>query len=247
MNDALPGNDPALLRFKNRADAAFRLARALASYRDPRTLVLGIPRGGVILGQMIAQRLGGELDIFLLQEISVSGQPELVIGAVTEFAPVIGIGGWKRMPSESSLQAKVEEARSHLRKQRLTYTPHRSAISPAGRWCILVTDGLATDTVMTYALRSLRQCGAERVVVAAPVITSRTFEALRGEAHEVICLRAPEPFRAVSDFFDDFPEVTEEEVFNLLRRASEGSEGQPWRPDQIHHGNCGFHPTRPSR
>jgi putative phosphoribosyl transferase len=247
MNDALPGNDPGLPRFKNRDDAAFRLARALARYRDPHTLVLGIPRGGVILGQIIAQRLGGEFDIFLLHELSVLGQPELGIGAVTEFGPICGIGGWKRMPSESSLQAKVEEARSRLRKQRLTYTPHRSAISPAGRWCILVTDGLATDTVMTCALRSLGQCGAERLVAAVPVISSGTFKALHGEAHEVICLQAPDAFRAVSDFFDDFPEVTEGEVLNLLRSASEGPEGQPGRSVQVHHGNHGFHPTRPSR
>jgi putative phosphoribosyl transferase len=227
-------------RFKDRREAAQQLARALDRVRGFRPLFLAIPRGGVVLGDVLADTLDGDLDVALVRKLGAPNAPELAVGAVTESARVVLNEGWEYLASEAYLRAEVEDALDLLRRRRETYTPHRPPSSPSGRLAIVVDDGVATGATMIAALRSLKNSGAERVVAAAAVAPPETVELLRQEADEVVVLRTPHPFHAVSLYFEDFSEVSDEEVVKLLARRSE-------RPAAVarYHGNFGLQPPRP--
>jgi predicted phosphoribosyltransferase len=223
-------------RFKDRRAAARQLARALEPHRGFRPLLLGIPRGGVVLAETIADALDGDLDVALVRKLGAPEARELAIGAVTESGRVVLNEGWDYLASEVYLRAEIEEARDLLRRRRETYTPHRSPISPAGRVAIVVDDGIATGATMIAALRSLKDSGAERLIAAAAVAPPEAIEALRLEADEVVVLSAPQPFHAVSLYFEDFSEVSDDDVVNLLAGRSAA---------QQFHGNFGLHHPRP--
>ena len=227
-------------RFKDRREAARQLARALDQVRGFRPLFLGIPRGGVVLGDVLADALDGDLDVALVRKLGAPNAPELAVGAVTESARVVLNEGWEYLASQAYLRVEVEDALDLLRRRRETYTPHRSPISPTGRLAIVVDDGIATGATMLAALRSLKNTGAERVVAAAAVAPPDTVDLLRREADEVVVLRTPNPFHAVSLYFEDFSEVSDEEVIQLLARRSERSSAVPH-----YHGNFGLQPPRP--
>jgi predicted phosphoribosyltransferase len=233
-------------RFKDRRDAARRLARVLDRYRARNPLVLGIPRGGVVMAEILARELGGDLDVALVRKLRAPGYSELAVGSVTEHGLVVMNEGWEGFLSESYLRTEIQEALDVLRKRRQAFTPHAAPIPPAGRLAIVVDDGIATGATMIAALRSLRKSGAERLVAAAAVAPASSIEALRGEADEVVCLRTPEPFTAVSPHFEDFSEVTDEEVLGLLRGWSGRRDAPVAGSLPLHHGNFGLHPQRGS-
>jgi predicted phosphoribosyltransferase len=226
---------PGAVRFQDRLEAARRLARSLERFRGRRPLVLGIPRGGVVLADVIARHLDGDLDVVLVRKLGAPGAPEFAIGSVAEQGLVLLNEGWDEMTTESVLKAEIEEALDLLRRRRAAITPHRAPILPAGRLVIVVDDGIATGATMLAAVRSLKESGAERIVAAAAVAAPRAVEALSREV-DVVCLGTPEPFYAVSLYFEDFSEVSDEEVARLLAGRPEGV--------PLHHGNFGFHPRR---
>jgi predicted phosphoribosyltransferase len=229
-------DDTDTVRFKNRTEAARRLARALERFRGRRPLVLGIPRGGVVLADVIARHLDGDLDVALVRKLAAPGAPEFAIGSVTEQGLVILNEGWEEMATESVVRAEIEEALDLLRQRRAAITPHRAPILPTGRLALVVDDGIATGATMLAAIRSLKESGAERIVAAAAVAAPRAVETLSREVDEVVCLRTPEPFYAISLHFEEFDEVPDEEVARLLAGRPEAV--------PLHHGNFGFHPRR---
>ena len=233
-------------RFEDRRAAGRRLARALEPYRGRRPLVLGIPRGGVVVAEVVARELEGDLDVALVRKLRAPGQSELAIGAVTEQGLIFLHESADRFATDSYLQEEIEQTLELLRQRRGAYTPHRSPISPAGRVTIVVDDGIATGATMGAALRSVKQSGAERVVAAAAVAPPPTVQALRREADDVVCLRTPDPFQAVSLYFEDFSEVTDDEVMRLLAGLSKRPEGEQDRSIPLYHGNFGLHPPRTS-
>lgn len=206
--------------FQDRPHAAELLAAKLDPYLGLRPLVLGIPRGGVVLARLIADRLRGDLDVILVRKIGAPGQPELAIGAVTE-------SGYVRVSDRPYVQGIprdyiLEEARQAvelLRRRRALYTPHRAPLDPSGRIAIIVDDGIATGATVEAALEALREAKAAKRVVAAAVAPAATLQALREKADEVVCLAVPEDFFSVSQFFEDFSEVTDLEVLAALRGA----------------------------
>jgi putative phosphoribosyl transferase len=221
-------------RFKDRREAAQQLARALGGVRGFRPLILAIPRGGVVLGEILAESLDGDLEVALVRKLGAPNARELAIGAVTESGGVVLNEGWEHLASESTLRAEIEDALDVLRRRRETYTPGRAPITPAGRLAIVVDDGIATGATMVAALRALKHSGAERVVAAAAVAPPEAVELLRGEADEVVVLRTPHPFYAVSLYFEDFSEVSDEDVVKRLARVAPVA------------GPFGFQPPRPS-
>jgi predicted phosphoribosyltransferase len=230
-------------RFKDRDEAARTLAVVLAVYRGRRPLVLGIPRGGVRMADLLARELGGDLDVVLVRKLRAPGHPELAIGSVTEQGKVFLNEGWENFAPESYMKSEVGEAAELLRRRRQAYTPQRPPIPPTGRVTIVVDDGIATGATMIAALRSLKESGAARVVAAAAVAPSETLGALRKEADDVVCLATPDPFYAVSLYFENFSEVSDEEVLEILRRSPLGPAGEkPSIP--LFHGNFGLHRTR---
>jgi predicted phosphoribosyltransferase len=204
--------------FDDRIDAARQLAEALRPVAGERPLVLAIPRGGVPLGRVIADALGGDLAVVLVRKLGSPFEPELAIGAVDE-------GGWTHVADHASSEgadaAYLERERQAqldlMARRRALYTPGRAALDPRGRTCIVVDDGLATGSTMTAALHSVRTRGPARLICAVPV-AARTGLARMGRlADEVVCLAQPVEFRAVGQFYDSFEPVPDEEVVSLLR------------------------------
>lgn len=206
--------------YHDRTEAAQLLALRLSGYRGMRPLVLGVPRAGVIMARVIADELGGDADVALVRKLRAPDEPDLTIGAVTENgSAVVSDRPFVRALPSGYVEAEREMALGLLRRQREIYTPGRPATGARGRIVIVADDGVTTGLTMEAELRSLRESGAARTVVAAAVSPPEAADFLRGWADEVVCLaQAPEP-GAVSRFFLDFTEVSDAEVVSALGRS----------------------------
>jgi putative phosphoribosyl transferase len=207
------------VRFRDRREAGRLLATALAGYADrPDALVLGLPRGGVVVAAEVARGIRVPLDVWVVRKLGLPANPELAIGA-------IGRGGVRVLNDdvlrELGIGADViesvaaDEAVELERRERL-YRGARPFPELAGKTAILVDDGLATGSTMRAAVLSARSMAPSRVVVAVPVGAAATCLDLGGVADEVVCLRTPDPFRAVGAWYEDFAQTTDEEVRELL-------------------------------
>ncbi len=206
--------------FRNREHAAQLLAKRLAKYRGRNPLVLGVPRGAVPMAAIIAEALGGELDVILVHKLGAPGQPELAIGAVDEEGHVYLASTAEDLGIDQDyVERERAEQAAALRRRRECYTPARPRVSPAGRVVIIVDDGIATGSTLIAGLRSVRAKGPERLVAAAAVAPIETVQRLKREADEVVVLHAPGLFLAVGEFFQDFRQTSDEEVVAALARS----------------------------
>ena len=206
------------MRFANREEAAGLLAARLADYRGQHPLVLGVPRGAVPMARIIADALGGDLDVVLVRKLRAPGQPELAIGAVDEAGCLLK-SAYFDTASDEVLGEEICTQREILRRRRALYTRAQRPFDPAGRQVIVVDDGIATGSSIVAAIRSIRARKPQKVVVAIGVAPTITLARLRNEADEVVCLYSTDAFSAVGEFFDDFSEVTDDMVVAALARA----------------------------
>lgn len=203
--------------FADRHDAAERLSKALQAYRGRNPLVLAIPRGAVPMGRLLAERLGGELDVVLVRKLRAPFSPEFAIGSIDE-------SGWVYLApharatgaSDSYIEREKDRQLEVLKDRRARYTPGRPAIDPAGRVAIIVDDGLATGSTMMAALHAVRARKPEVLVCAVPVASPDSLDLVRPFADEVVCLYAPEDFYAVGQFYRTFGQVDDDEAIRLL-------------------------------
>ncbi len=205
-------------RLLDRAEGGARLADALEPYRDRNSLVLGIPRGGVVTAAEVARRLGAELDVVVARKLGAPGHEELAIGAVTanggrylnaELIAELGV-------SEAAIEAVTARQREEARRREALFRDGRPPPVIAGRVVIVVDDGLATGATMRAALRSVRAAGPATLVAAVPVGAPESCDDLATEADVVVCLQRPEPFLAVGSHYEQFEATSDDEVSDIL-------------------------------
>ncbi len=209
--------------FRNRSDAGAELARRLADFtgRDD-VVVLALPRGGVPVGYEVAQALRVPLDVFVVRKLGTPGQPELAMGAIAsggrrvlnrDVVDSLGIPDWL-------IDQVAHNEQTELERREHQYRGQRSPLDVTGRTVILVDDGLATGSTMRAAAAALRARNARRIIVAVPVAAKSNCDQLRSEGLEVICPNTPEPFLAVGQWYRDFSQTSDDEVRELLDRAT---------------------------
>ena len=210
--------------FVNRTEAGRKLAKLLSGYagRDD-VIVLGVPRGGVPVAFEIAQALKAPLDVFLVRKLGAPGHEELAMGAISsggirildhETIDALGV-------TELDIEATTAREQKELQRRERVYRGGRPPLELHGKTVIVVDDGIATGSSMRAGIKALRHMKPARIVVAVPVAPASTCGRLEREVDEMVCLETPELFYAIGQFYEDFSQVTDEEVQGLLRQAVE--------------------------
>ncbi|HKV52431.1 MAG TPA: phosphoribosyltransferase family protein [Gemmatimonadaceae bacterium] len=216
--------------FVDRADAGRQLGATLIArlphLKDQRPIVLGIPRGGVIIGREVARALAAPLDVIVARKLGAPGQEELGIGAV---AP----DGTRVLDDDIVTALAVTDAyiddvtrreRAELERRMRRFRGDRPSPSLAGRAVILADDGLATGVTARAALAAVRRARPGSLVFAAPVCSRDGCDALMAGGYLVVCVEAPADFRGVGEWYVDFEQVSDETVVDVLRRAAAGAD-----------------------
>jgi len=209
------------MKFNSRIHAAELLAERLrVSYKNKNPLVLAVPRGAVPMAKVIADSLGGELDVVLVHKLTHPEQPELAIGAIDESGNAF-ISEWAAELNPQYLEAEKARQLDVLRRRLAAYTPLRAPIDPHGRIVIVVDDGIATGSTMIAALRAIHARHPKTLVGAVAVASPDAARAMLRECDAMICLKVPSDFFAVGQFFNNFDQVTDEEVIAILKQDFE--------------------------
>lgn len=210
--------------YRDRLDAGHRLVDPVVSALErhgldaAEALVLGLPRGGVVVAAAVAESLGAELDVLCVRKLGVPGHEELAFGALASgggrvvdstLVERVGLGA-------DTVGAVVARETSELHRRERAYRGDRPPPRVTGRAVIVVDDGLATGSTATAACAALRAAGADSVMLAVPVAPHGALDALRPVADPVVCPSTPRFFGAVGQWYDDFAEVTDDEVRALL-------------------------------
>ena len=209
--------------FADRLEAGARLAEALERFANQEVVVLAIPRGGVVIGEVVARALGAPLDVVVPRKIGAPMNAELGIGAI---APGIRVLDPRMIQmlgvTADYLEREIQTQEREIERRERTYRGPRPPVEVRGKIAIVVDDGVATGGTAIAALRWARGAGAERVVLAVPVAPGRALGRLRDEADEVVVLSAPDPFSAVGEWYHSFGQTSDREVVEALGRSATG-------------------------
>jgi len=209
----------------NRVDAGRQLAAALQKLKGEPMVVLALPRGGVPVAFEVAKKLEAPLDLIMVRKIGAPFQPELALGAVAD-----GPHPQQTLNQEivnefhvpaDFIKGEVRRQLAEIERRRKLYFGHIERPTLVGKTAIVIDDGIATGATVRAALRSVRKAGASRIVVAVPVAPPEVVTMLREEADEVICVVQPDYLGAIGEFYEDFRQVSDDEVIDLLDKAKE--------------------------
>lgn len=211
-------------RFQNRTEAGKLLASKLIQYaHHPAVLVLGIPRGGVPVAVEVATALNAPLDICLVRKLGVPGNKELAMGAISTGGVQVlneDLLDWLRISGHTIAEVGKQELQELQRRDRV-YRGGRPLPTICDQIVIVVDDGLATGATMRAAIGVLKHQHPQRLIIAVPVAPLDTYQNLRSEVDEMVCLITPEHFTGIGQWYEDFAQTTDEEVCELLTVATQ--------------------------
>jgi putative phosphoribosyl transferase len=207
-------------RFLDRAEAGGLLAEVVTSLVRPPVLVLGVPRGGVVVAARVAARLGAPLDVVVPRKVGAPGNPELAVGAVADGVTAIDEPAIRRLGLDmAAVRAEVARQTAEVARRTAAYRRGLPPLELAGRTVVLVDDGVATGWTVAAAASFTRRAGAARVVVAVPVGPPGLADRLAPVVDEVVVLATPDPYLNVGQVYERFPQVDDEEVLRCLEEG----------------------------
>ena len=215
-----------LVRYRDRADAGSRLADAIVAEgvitADDVPLVLGVPRGGVPVAVVVAERLGADVDVLVAHKLGAPGNPEFAIGAVAEDGTYVVDRGFLRRlgVGDEFVEAERERQAAEVQRRAASYRQGRPAIPISDRLCIVVDDGVATGSTLQAAISLVEHRDAARVIVAVPLGPPESIQRLAETGDAVVCPLQPEPFFAVGGWYDRFDQVSDAEVMRFLEESA---------------------------
>jgi putative phosphoribosyl transferase len=218
--------------FADRRDAGRELGKLLTKYAPRhsggRTIVFGLPRGGLPVAYEVAKAIEAPLDVFIVRKIGVPWHPELAMGAIASGGTVVSNPEVLRSLriDDATFERVVENERRELERREIAYRGNNPQPAVNGATCIVVDDGIATGASMMAAVMALRDRKPKRIVVATPIAAPTVHMQFAGKADDVVCVFTPPEFTAVGLWYEDFEQTEDEEVTRLLQDAR--SLGLPW-------------------
>jgi len=210
------------MSFQNREDAGKQLAEKCSALKLDDVLVFGLPRGGAIIATEIAKRLNTSLDLVICRKIAHPHNPEYAIGALAEEKTIIKNEMESRLVSPDWLAVSISEAIWANKRRRKLYFNDKEISPVEGKTVLLVDDGIATGLTMMAAIKEMRTREAKKIIVAIPVSPVDVYWTLKELADDVICLKVDESYLgAVGAYYDDFRQVTDQEVIEVLKMFKE--------------------------
>lgn len=203
------------MRFKDRNEAGKKLAEKILEYVNKEAIVLAIPRGGIIIGQEIAKKLDCQLDVIISKKITPPSYPEYAIGAITHDGTIFQSKNWERFSREPGFEEEVRQKKLEV-KRRIEEYRGNSEYNFDNKTVILVDDGIATGATVIVLLKWLSTQNIKKVILAIPVIPYDTLQKIKPMVSSIITLEAPKEFSSVGQFYDEFEQVSDEEVMSIL-------------------------------
>lgn len=206
--------------FKDREQAGRQLAEKLQKYKGKDTLILAIPRGGLVIGFALAKSLGAPLDIIVTKKIGYPGDPEYAIGAVgPNKAVIVNEDAAKDVPKDY-IDEQVKEISAAINEKYRKYKGKVEIPNLKDKIVILTDDGVATGSTIKVSIELIKQQNPKKIVVAIPVGPPETIHEIAQQVDEIICLEQPTSFFAIGAFYDNFPQVEDEEAITYLKEAN---------------------------
>ena len=219
---------------RDRHEAGSLLAERLSGYRDQKPIVLDLPRGGVVVGYEVARALGAPLDVVVARKLGAPWQPELAVGAIAPRGVRVlneDVLTWLDISEDEVEQIASLEA-SEMERQMRLFRGDGPEPMLKGKTVILVDDGIATGMTVRAAIEYIGQHEPGHLVLAAPVCAAATAEVLRSEVDDLVCLKTPLELFAIGYWYEDFEQVSDEEVVELLERSRGGEVREPKEHDR---------------
>ena len=207
--------------FKDRVDAGQQLAQRLTSYSGNKEVLLyALPRGGVVVGAEVAKTIGLPLDVIVTRKIGAPENEEYAIGAMAETGEVIWNEAERFAHDQKVLQKIIDKEKKEATRRIASYRNNRPLPEMKGKTVIIIDDGVATGLTIRAAIAAARHQHAAKIILAVPHGAAETLSELRHEADEVIAIDEPEMYGSVGQYYEVFPQTSDQEVIELLKTCN---------------------------